>query len=339
MVPDGTSVAADDVVIRFDPTEMQQALEQGRTSSAQADGRIAKERVLAEAAKDKRDREAAMAEAEMSAARAFASRDESVFSRFEIIESGIDLELAGARMSHAQAVEGIERALSAGKVEVLRVQERQAATEVERAETALAHQELAAPHAGLLMRGRDWRGRAIAVGDTVWPGQKLAEVPHLERMQAEVFVLEADGGNLAEGMAATVEVESQPGVTYAAEVERVDTIAQPRVAEVPVQYFAVVLALDETDPAVMKIGQRVKATIVLDQADALAVPRQAVFRDGGDSIVYRRGASGFEPVPVTLGAATAGRVVISEGLTEGDEIALREPGVQTGDAGEAHADR
>jgi multidrug efflux pump subunit AcrA (membrane-fusion protein) len=41
--------------------------------------------------------------------------------------------------------------------------------------------------------------------------------------------------------------------------------------------------------------------------------------------VYRKDKDRFEPVPVELGAATAGRVVIKKGLSEGDVIALRDP--------------
>jgi len=92
-----------------------------------------------------------------------------------------------------------------------------------------------------------------------------------------------------------------------------------------VQYFGVTIALDKTDPAIMKPGQRVQATLVLDQEDAIVVPRQAVFTKESKSIVYRKTATGFEPVTVELGAATAGRVVIKSGLGDGDTIALRDP--------------
>jgi hypothetical protein len=92
-----------------------------------------------------------------------------------------------------------------------------------------------------------------------------------------------------------------------------------------VQYFAVVVALEKTQRDVLKPGQRVLATLILDQADASVVPRQAVTDKEGKNIVYRRGAHGFEPVDVELGAGTSGRVVITKGLTAGDVIALRDP--------------
>jgi cobalt-zinc-cadmium efflux system membrane fusion protein len=92
-----------------------------------------------------------------------------------------------------------------------------------------------------------------------------------------------------------------------------------------VQYFSVVIALDKTDRAAMKPGQRVHATLVTEAVAAIVVPRQAVSEKDGRSIVYRRGDHGFAPVTVALGAATPGRVAILSGLAPGDVIALRDP--------------
>lgn len=336
LVDDGTRVEKGDVVIRFDPTEMKELLHNGHQSTEQAQNRIGKETAVSGSAQRKRDREAAMAESEMQAAEEFESVDDEVFSRNEIIESQIDVDLAAAKMKHAKKVKKIERSVSAGKLQVLEVQKRQAQMLVDRAEGALSQLELTAPHGGIVLLRRDWHGKVLAVGDTVWPGQNLAEVPADASLQAEVFVLEADGGSLAEDMEASVVVESAPGRTYDGKIKRVDTLAKPRNPEVPVQYFAVVIELDETDREVMKIGARVRATILQGEEDALVVPRQAVFTRGGDQFVYRKTATGgFERVAVTLGTSTPGRVVISVGLEAGDEIALRDPGIGEGpeDAG------
>ena len=111
-----------------------------------------------------------------------------------------------------------------------------------------------------------------------------------------------------------------------AEVKKVDALAKPRMRRTPVQYFAVTLALERTDPEIMKPGQRVRAILTLDVLDdVLVVPRQSVFEEDGKKIVYRRSGSDFEPVEVTLGPSALGRVVIEEGLEEGDAVALSDP--------------
>jgi multidrug efflux pump subunit AcrA (membrane-fusion protein) len=196
---------------------------------------------------------------------------------------------------------------------------------VARAEDGLARLEIAAPHAGILVLERDWRGNALRVGDTLWPGQEVAEIPLVSAMEAELFVLEADAGDLAAGLPAELVIEAHPEHVHHATIARVDTLAKPRHHEVPVQYFAITLALPATDEATMKVGQRVRATIILEQGDALVVPRQAVFERDGRLYVHRKEGTGFAEVEVKLGSSSAGRVVITEGLEEGDRIALRDP--------------
>lgn len=325
IVEDGARVKDGEVVVRFDPTEMKERLRDGNDSRLQARKRITKEKVTASSSRRRRDRDAQLAEKEMEAARDFQyTEEDDVFSRNEILESKIDSELAEAKLAHARAAEKIERSVSGGKLDVLRVQEKQAAMHVSRAEKALSMLELTAPQAGIVLLHRDWRGRQLAIGDSVWPGQKIAEVPGDATMEAEVYVLEADGGALEVGMKAVVTLEASPGSEYEAEIKQVDKLAQPRNPEVPVQYFKVVLTLAKTDPA-MKIGQRVRARVLVEETEAVAVPRQAVFSKGKKFFVYRKSGSEFEKVEVELGAGTAGRVIVSKGLTEGDEIALRDP--------------
>jgi len=196
---------------------------------------------------------------------------------------------------------------------------------VDHAREALAHLEVHAPADGILVWQRDDHGDLPRFGGQVFPDQQLGEIPALDTMEAELFVLEVDGSGLDEGQPADVIVESHPDARYHGAIRRVDKLAKPRELWVPVQYFSVVIALDHTDRAVMKPGQRVHATLELARQDALVVPRQAVFEKDGKAIVYRRGDHGFAPVAVELGAATPGRVAITAGLVAGDAIALRDP--------------
>ena len=138
------------------------------------------------------------------------------------------------------------------------------------------------------MLERDWRGNPVRVGDMVWPGRPLARIPDLDEMQAEVFVLEADAGDVASGQPTTVWLESHPDNPVTATVGSIDPMAGRRSRRSPVQYFRTVLALDETDTAVMKPGARVRAEITIaDLADAITVPRQVVCSLDGEPVVYR----------------------------------------------------
>lgn len=332
MVPDGSRVEAGDPVIRFDPTDFEERLEEADDQLAKTGLRIARETIESDSQLENLQRDEAMAEMELEAARRFQKKDAGIFSRHEIIEADIDQELAAKKREHAAQVRESRRELRETELELLAIDRRQARLKKQEAEQQLSSLEITAPHDGLVVFQR-WRGSLPRVGDQVFPGNVLAELPDLSEMQAEVYVLEADAGGLEVGKTAEVRLEAHPGRVYEARVARVDALAKPRVRQSPVQYFAVTLELAETDQRRMKPGQRVRADLILArQEDALVIPRQAVFEgEGGGKIVYRRTAGGFEEVPVTLGVSGLGRVVVVSGLEEGDRVALVEPGASRDD--------
>jgi RND family efflux transporter MFP subunit len=264
-------------------------------------------------------------------ARRFADKDPEIFSRVEIIESRIDERLAAEKLQQAEERKRSENDLAESDRALLAIEGKAAAARVERARSSLGALEVRAPHDGIVVLLRDWTGNTLQVGNTTYSGRAVAELPALDRMEAAVYVLEADAGGLKEGSAATVVVEGKPGRSIPATIERVDRMPKPRLRGIPLQYFEATLALEleleRTDPGTLKPGARVRASLVLDDlGDVLAVPRQAVFDDGEGSYVYRRKGDGFEKAAVTLGAASLGRIVIESGLAEGDVIAARDPG-------------
>ena len=82
---------------------------------------------------------------------------------------------------------------------------------------------------------------------------------------------------------------------------------------------------DET----LKAGMKANATITVDTVpNVLTAPIQAVKRDRSVSYVWKRTADGPVPVLVKVGANNESKVVIEEGLSEGDQIYRTAPGGQ-----------
>ena len=326
LVPDGSRVKTGDVVVRFDPTDMEKKLVDGQSDRAAADSRIEGTRAQSDGTSHNLELDAGIAQQELEYAGRFQSKDTEIFSRADIIQSEIDRDLASKKLEHAESVKGIRSQLGKVDLDLLAIERRKADIKISQAKKGLAALEVTAPHDGILVFKRDWRGSTSKVGDTVWTGQPLAEIPRMDSMQAKVFVLEADAGGLVPGLDATVQLEAHPERTYKGKIKKVDSLARRRIGWIPVQYFGVVLELERTDPDVMKPGARLQATLELDaRPDAVSVPRSAVFDREGKKIVYRRKGSGFDPVEVTLGPTAVGRVVVEKGLTAGDIVALRDP--------------
>jgi HlyD family secretion protein len=336
--PDGSAVRKGEVVVRFEPTDFEKRLLDGRADQASAQAKADKERGLAALVQRTRERSASLSALELAKAREFQARDPEIFSRNQIIESGIDEELSAARRDYADEAQRIEAAVSRNKIEQIAVEQRQADLAITRANKGLSNLELRAPEDGVILFARDFMGSVAKVGDSVWEGKTIASLPVLGEMEAEVFVLEADAGGLKVGKPARVVLESHADRVYTATIASIDTLAKRPQRAVPTQYFGLVLAFERTEPEVMKPGGRVKATLVLDSQKALSVPRHAVFERDGKRVVYRWQDGHFQAVAVELGATTPGRVVVSAGLNAGDRIALADPSARDGDGSGGHGD-
>lgn len=326
LLDDSTPVRAGELVAQLDAAEAEKALRESEAALAQADERLGKAQARAGLSREVLDRRAELAGRELEDARSFQSTDTEIYSRFEIATSAIDAELAAHRKQHADAVALARPEVTRSELDLLRIERRRAELDRQRALDTLSQLELRAPHDGLVLLGRRWNNLPPRVGDAVWPNEKLAEIPDSTSLEAEIWVLEADAGGLAVGLAASVRLEGRQEIT-AARIRQIDAIAQPRQRGTQVQYFGAVAELDRTDASLMKAGMRVAARIVvMERPAALVVPRQAVFDREGTRIVFRRSAWGrFSRVPVEWEAVGPDRVAILAGLEPGDVIALVDP--------------
>jgi HlyD family secretion protein len=323
---DGAVVKKDEVIVRFDPTEFENEMLLGTEERQTASNKLAKISTDASTTRTNLKRDANQAQYELDAAKRFNFDDAEVFSRYQRIESEVDQELAGEKKEYAQEVLSVRESLARTDRDLVGIEDRKAGLRIRNAEQGLKSLEILAPHDGILVLTRDWRGEIARVGATVWAGHPLAEIPDLQNMKAEVFVLEVDAAGLAIDKKASVWLESQPSVKYHGKVTQLDKLARPRTRGVPVQYFGVTVSLDRTDAKVMKPGARVRSVLEVENLDkAFAIPRQALFEKEGKKIVYRKRNDKFEPVDVTISTSSAGRVVVTKGLVQGDELALSDP--------------
>jgi HlyD family secretion protein len=326
---DGALVHSGDTIIRFDRRAFEDLLLNGREDHSTASNKLDEANAQSSATRTNLGRDARLAQADLEAARRYRFDDGEVFSRFARIEAEVDQELAVNRKRHAEEVLGVRDDLARVERDLLAIEDRRAGLKIRQAEEGLRALEVVAPHDGLLVLERNWRGELPRVGDTMWRGQPVGEIPELDSMQAQVFVLEADAAGLAAGQKATLFLEADPSSRFEGTIKSVDKVARPRIPRQPVQYFGVTIALERTNPRLMKPGARVRALLELEKnARAFAIPRQALFDKDGRKLVYRRKGTAFEPVEVTAGTSSAGRVVITKGLAAGDVIALQDPSAE-----------
>lgn len=316
-----------DVVVAFDPTEVEKQFADSRSDRDSAQYKMSKAKVEGRHSGDSLVVDRGVATEELKRADDTALTDTSIFSRNQILESQLDRSLLEKRVSTNDAKRDPTARLTAADVALAEIEKKKAELRMQQAEKSLSALKVTAPHDGILVFPLTWQGNQVAVGDTVWPSQTVAEIPDLSVLEAHVFVLEGDAFGLAKDLKARVEIEGQPGLAFEAKVVRVDAVAKTKERGSPVKYFETTLSLEPADAqAALKPGQKVRAMVLIDDMkDVIAVPRGALFEKDGKRIVYKMEGGRFQAREVSVGRRGLGRVVIEKGVEPGDQLALQDP--------------
>ena len=326
MVRDGAPVKAGEVLIRFDPREAEREAADGRDDLSAARGKIDKARADGGKTQKSLFLERDLSQKELDRARTFVLRDETLYSRHQIVESTLDRDLQEKKNSAAEKRLAASEKLGAAGVALGAIEADKAALRLRQAEQSLGALTVIAPHDGLFVLERGWSGETVHLGNTLWPGQKVAEIPELSELEARVFALEADAAGLRSGLKGLLTIEGRPQGTHVVQVASVQPVARPKDRASPVKFFETRVTLERTDTGFMRPGQKVEVTLTLEEMeDVIAIPRGALFEKDGRRIVYCQRRGRFTPVEVSLGPNSVARVVITKGLVPGDLVALRDP--------------
>jgi multidrug efflux pump subunit AcrA (membrane-fusion protein) len=159
----------------------------------------------------------------------------------------------------------------------------------------------------------------VKPGSYVAKGQLLAQIYQPGKIQLRAYVDEPDLGSIHKGQKALIQWDGLPDRKWTGVVEK------PAKQVVPLSNRSVgfVICTIDGDPKELIPNLNVKVEIVTaSKADALVVPRAAVFNhDGQPSVMLSEGKS-TELKPVVLGLVSPDEIEIVKGIPEGSSVVL-----------------
>lgn len=256
----------------------------------------------------------------------FAPKDERVYSRNEIIESEINLDFLSKKKDYLGEKLDRHRAKADTQEAIHQLNIKQNELQIDQLDDSLKQLEITAPNDGYFYYQRNWKGEPFQVGQNLWRGVKLGEMPDLQTIEARVYVLEKDAAGLKPGLKAELELDAKPGERLEGEVRQVATLAKPRDRNSPVKYFEVNITIENFDVNLLRPGSGANAVIYTHrEAQAISLPNQSIFQENGDKWVYVKQGDGFEKRVVETGTRSPTRTAIVSGLEVGDFVAMSKP--------------
>lgn len=266
---------------------------------------------------------------EFDFAKSFNVDDLRIYSQLEIIDSMQNTEFLEAKDSFLNWKQTSVSQQSDSAVEVLDIRRKGHEQKFKQHQEALIKLEVRAPYSGLLVYHQNWRGEKPSIGQSVFPGDTIARLPNLDKMQAKLFVLDKEAIGLEVGQEVEMSLDAFPDQVFLGLVKSVASFSRTIQRGDPAKYFELVVELSESDKSLYVPGRKLKATIKVDEkADRLLIPLQTIDNQNGQSFVYVKRGREFVKQNVTLGNKNLYFVEVTQGLTHGDEIALSQPRMQ-----------
>jgi multidrug efflux pump subunit AcrA (membrane-fusion protein) len=325
MIPAGQRVDAGDPVIRFDSSSAQQELLQKEAALRQAQATL--EQAVAQARITAEQDQSDLADAKFTVERArLEVSKQAIVSEIKGEESQVDYGVAQQKLKVQEATVALHAASDKAKIASLTRQRDEAQTEVEITKSRIAQMEIRAPISGVLVfslnYSQGWvNAKPFKVGDNVFSGMNLAEMPDLNTQQMDAKVEEIDRGRIAVGNDVLMRVDSLPELTIPGKISQISLLAETSYEFPPTRSFRAYANIPHPD-ARIRPGMNGGMDIIVKRIpDAISIPSKALFTHDGKPVVYV-GANGvYRATQVKVEARNPDEVAVS-GIPAGTMVSL-----------------
>ena len=324
LVPEGTVVKAGDVVAELDRsalasrlTDVTLALQKAQAQAQQA--MLDSTLTLSGAREEIRNDSLVLEEKRLA-------KEEAVYEAPTVRrQAEIDYERAQRALVQAQTDYQTKTAQAEAKM-------REVGTEVDRqrnlanvVQEVMAGFTIKAPSPGMVIYVKEWNGRKRTAGSQVsaWDNV-VATLPDLTRMESITYVNEIDVARVAVGQPVEVTLDADPTKHLTGKVTSVANVGEQR-PNADAKVFEVKVTVTEADTTLrpgMTTGNVIETLRV---PDALSIPLEALYGEGGVAFVYRQSGGRVVKQEVVAGAMNEHEVVVERGLAERDRVLMNAP--------------
>jgi HlyD family secretion protein len=328
MAAGGEIVQEGQPVIRFDSSSSQQDLikKDAAVKQAQAtmDQTAAQSKITVE--HDQND----MIDAQYNVEKAkLATAGNEFVARIQAEQAKIDLGVAEQKLKVQAATIELHQASEKSRTASLKRQLDLAQADIDLTKERLGKMEIKAPLTGIVVFGNNYsqgwlNSRPFKIGDTVFGGMNLAEMPDLESLMMDAKVEEIDRGRIGVGADVQVRIDALPEVTIPAKITLISPLAELSSDWPPTRSFRAYASLGHTDSR-LRPGMNGGMDIIIERLpNAISIPTKAVFTRGGKPVVFVAERGHYRAVEIQLLASNPDEVAVS-GIPEGALVTLVDP--------------
>ena len=262
MAPENKLVKKGEIILVFDGQQKRNDLI-GRKSKLKAEIKKAEsDKLKDEATTQNLILKLAEAEMEFEKAKRKAEIVDASRSNIERLKQQADyryqtenLSQAKQKLAHHKKAVVLNGKVSEGKIKILQ-------SRVNRIKNEIEKLSVKAPKDGLVMYQENGQGEKVAVGETVYMGRSLMQLPSLDKVALKAEFAEPDKSKLKLGQEVRVIFEAYPEMSYLGKISKLGQSFYPKSANNPKVIFDAQIELGEQKPEVMRPGMKAKIEVV-----------------------------------------------------------------------------
>ena len=324
----GETVAAGDVVVKFDTTEQEYKLKEAEADLAETEQQVIQTKADNQAKEEETRYALLQAKTDVRTAELEARRN-PILADIAARENTLALEAAQDHLRQLEHDAANRQATSAAAVAIQEAARNKAKMKAETARQNIENMVLKAKAGGyvsvmpntnvnIFMSGMQFP--TLQLGDTVRAGMTVAQIPDLKNWEVTASIGELDRGHLSVGQKVQVAIVALPGKSFNGTVKDIGGT----LGAFWDRHFDCKIALEEVSPG-MRPGMSSNIVITTGTLpNSLWLPSQALFESDGRTFVYLETPSGFTPHDVKLVRRSETQVVLT-GLREGQVVAMANP--------------
>ena len=329
IAPEGSHVEIGDLVIRFDPAQFIDDMSNREAQLLEAQSNFEKAKAqrnqrLADLKRRIEQQEAALRLAELNLERQrFASPIDQEQARITMEKAHRSLAEAREDSTAQEVINRVD--FQSHQLNIARRQLR-----FDRARSNYERTQVHAAKPGIVVYRKISKPGAqgeskVTIGDNIWGGHALIDLPDLSKMQVRCLVGEMDIKRMEIGQKASIRLEAFPGPIFMGVVSHIAPMATPQPDARDIRVFEMLVDISEEDNR-LKPGMSAEVAVVIEHhKETLVIPLVAVVYREEKRYVYRVEGGSIRPVEVSLGSRNSRAVVVKSGLREGDRISLAPP--------------
>lgn len=256
------------------------------------------------------------------------TRLDSVQQKFvsEVKKRIIDLKLEKARLEKQKVINRLSRLKGINKSELNQknIRIKQAKNKLKSAQSLLDKLILKAPSSGTLLRAkRDDEAGLLNLGDIVWGGMPIVNIPNTETYQVKFNLTEREYKKIEKGF--LLESVSQSKDSLSGEIKTKSPIGRPIKKGSNVKLFEVTASVNHLNFK-PRPGQSIACNIITKKIPkAYIIPLLSVFKEDSIQLVYVSSQNKFEKRPIKITYKNATQAVVIDGFKIGEKVALSIP--------------